>query len=279
MGPLKGKGGQIFPKIDRCCGLCLGWTSHRVGGAGGGRPPSGGPLPWGVRFLWRKRRKEHQGLRPLDPGGEGRRFLPSRSPSLGCGNGKGKCSVGVTGLRPSQLEAPKASRPPIGRLAPIVRTLRKQTWAYLFFRYFSSCHFDFFRFPHREKNPVPQPPKWWAARLGAFRCVGRRPVNRKEEPPSIPEKTREGGLGGGTSSPERGSRGQRPMVLFPPAFSRESRAPRGQRPPGKAGPSSPPVRQVDSPGQTPKKGPRMGALVQLLNFRLSATAISSQRLL
>ena len=35
-------------------------------------PTPWGPLPvGGSRFLWRKRGKEHQGPRPLDPGGEG----------------------------------------------------------------------------------------------------------------------------------------------------------------------------------------------------------------
>mgnify|MGYP007016242832 CR=1 FL=1 len=35
-----------------------------------------GPLPvGGSRFLWRKRGKEHQGPRPLDPGEKGRSLL------------------------------------------------------------------------------------------------------------------------------------------------------------------------------------------------------------
>ena len=101
-------------------------------------PPPGGPLPRGPGLsLEKAQTKEHQGLRPLDPGGEGRRFLPSRSPSLGCGNGKGSCSGGVSGLRPSQRQAPKASRPPIGRLAPIARTLWGQRRAQAGYRFFS----------------------------------------------------------------------------------------------------------------------------------------------
>ena len=101
-----------------CAGVgrpLLGCGSLPGGEAGEGNLPSRGPLPRGPGLsLEKAQTKEHQGLRPLDPGREGRRFLPSRSPSLGCGNGKGRCSVGVTGLRPTQRKAPRRAAHHLG---------------------------------------------------------------------------------------------------------------------------------------------------------------------
>ena len=142
--------------------------ARRGGGAEGAGPPWG-RCPRGARLSLEKAGgKSTRGRSPLDPR-SGEEVPPLRTPSLVFSGLEGGSSFQLTGLRPSQRQAPKESRPPIGRLAPIVRTLREQTWAYLLFRYFSSCHLDFFRFPHRDKKRVPQPPKWWAARLGAFR--------------------------------------------------------------------------------------------------------------
>ena len=74
-----------------------------------------------------------------------------------------------------------------------------------------------------------QPPGGRLA-LDAWRCVGRRPVIGRT-PPSKSVLTRGGGLGGGTSSSERGSRGQRPMVLFRLGFLQRKPRPPRQRPP------------------------------------------------
>ncbi len=68
--------------------------------------------------------------------------------------------------------------------------------------------------PPKGNENRPQPPSWWAARLEPFaaRAAGQSPP--EEQLPQRSPATREGGLGGRTSSPEQGSRGQRPLVLF-----------------------------------------------------------------
>ena len=68
--------------------------------------------------------------------------------------------------------------------------------------------------PPKGNENRPQPPSRWAARLEpiAERATGR--VSPKERPSQRFPETREGGLGGGTSFPEWGSRGQSPLVLF-----------------------------------------------------------------
>ena len=83
----------------------------------------------------------------------------------------------------------------------------------------------------------PQPPSRWAARLEpmAARAAGQSPP---EEPLSQRSPaTREGGLGGRTSSPERGSRGQRPLVLFPLLSPEKAGPATGSGPPEAAPPT------------------------------------------
>ena len=98
---------------------------------GWGRPVEGAtlrePLPRGPGLsLEKAQTKEHQGLRPLDPGGEGRRFLPSRSPSLVTTNLKGCDSTAYH--RPAAHTAPGSRRvPPSGRQATGEGTLRAGT--------------------------------------------------------------------------------------------------------------------------------------------------------
>ena len=93
---------------------------------------------------------------------------------------------------------------------------------------------------------------------GAWRCAGRRPVKGGRTPPSKFVVTREGGLGGGTSSPERGSRGQRPMVLFRLGFLQRKPRPPRQRAPGGCHPppAPPPGGDPGPPAGIPPRGQR-----------------------
>ena len=91
--------------------------------------------------------------------------------------------------------------------------------------------------PPKGNENRPQPPSWWAARLEpmAARAAGQSPP---EEPLSQRSPaTREGGLGGRTSSPERGSRGQRPLVLFPLLSPEKAGPATGSGPPEVAPPT------------------------------------------
>ena len=91
--------------------------------------------------------------------------------------------------------------------------------------------------PPKGNENRPQPPSRWAARLEPFaeRAAGQSPP---EEPlPRRVSKTREGGLGGRTSSPERGSRGQRPLVLFPLLSPEKAGPATGSAPPEAAPPT------------------------------------------
>ena len=97
---------------------------------------------------------------------------------------------------------------------------------------------------------------------GAWHCVGRRPVQGGRNAPSKSARTRGGGLGGGTSSSERGSRGQRPMVLFRLDFlQRKSRPPRQRAPGGCHPPPAPPTRWGPGPtrGSAPAGPPARAA--------------------
>ena len=145
-------------------------------GTGGELGPPGRAL-----FLWRNRGKEHQG--------EGGSF-PLEPHSLVGKTGEGGWSDWslACGLQDQRLMA----RPPAragGRSGSLTGGKKWETkW------FFSS-------FSQRVPVHVPSPPSRWAGRYGPFnvRAAGQVSSEKYSLPPHHP--TREGGPGGGTSSP------------------------------------------------------------------------------
>ena len=164
--------------------------------------------PAGLRFLWRKRRERAPGgCGPLDP-----RWAKVLAPAR----------------RILRLYAKKRSWfYDLRRANPDLALFRIRCW--------DKTILDFLGLRKAIRGyllwvPAAQSVGGSPQEPGAVWAAGQSKATEHHPFHSAP--TREGGLGGGTSSPERGSRGQRPMVLFRLGFLQRKPRPPRQRAPG-----------------------------------------------
>ena len=156
--------------------------AHAVGTGGNGALPGGAP------FLWRNGGKSTRGSAPRPR--RGKEFLFPGPFFSRLGWKQRFSSIGLPGLRPPR---PTPHGPPTG-------SGEREKW-FIVGRKKWEIERVFSPFSQRAPTHAPSPPSRWAGRYQRSneRAAGQVPRKKYSLPPHNP--TREGGPGGGTSSP------------------------------------------------------------------------------